>query len=181
MTTCGCPKNEVGDIRCHVCGEYVNKRCWACKTPRGEGPCPNPAPPRTGRVIFVPHLPDVEAPTAADLSAGLDNTSFLQPEDPLAEFLLDRIAEDELEVGPADPDEGAGPNGIGWAEVGALSEVLMVRPSRVLAECEAKQKIVSLHMRECGIDPECGHLEKDGWCMTMYYLASVYAGPKRSS
>lgn len=39
---CGCPPNEFGDIRCHNCGEYVNKRCWNCGTPRGEGPCPNP-------------------------------------------------------------------------------------------------------------------------------------------
>ncbi|WP_436702429.1 DUF6221 family protein [Nocardioides sp. BYT-33-1] len=62
----------------------------------------------------------------------------------ITEFLLARIAEDELEVGPADPDEGAGPNGIGWAEVGALSEVLMARPSRMLAECEAKRRIVEL-------------------------------------
>lgn len=70
----------------------------------------------------------------------------------LTEFLLDRIAEDELEVGPADPDEGAGPNGIGWAEVGALSEVLMVRPSRVLAECEAKRRIVE-EVREISAEP----------------------------
>lgn len=39
---CGCPTNEIGDIRCHVCGERVNVRCWKCHTPRGEGPCPNP-------------------------------------------------------------------------------------------------------------------------------------------
>lgn len=62
----------------------------------------------------------------------------------ITEFLLARIAEDEIEVGPADPDESAGPNGIGWAEVGALSEVLMARPSRVLAECEVKRQIVAL-------------------------------------
>ena len=27
--TCACPTNEAGDIRCHNCGEYVNRRCWA--------------------------------------------------------------------------------------------------------------------------------------------------------
>lgn len=39
---CGCPTNEAGDIRCHVCRERVNVRCWNCRTPRGDGPCPNP-------------------------------------------------------------------------------------------------------------------------------------------
>lgn len=43
-TRCGCPVNEAGDIRCHRCGERVNVTCWNCRTPRGEGPCPNPAP-----------------------------------------------------------------------------------------------------------------------------------------
>ena len=37
---CACPTNEAGDIRCHNCGERVNKRCWKCDTPRGAGPCP---------------------------------------------------------------------------------------------------------------------------------------------
>lgn len=40
---CRCPTNEVGDIRCHNCGERVNKRCWKCGTPRGAGPCPTDA------------------------------------------------------------------------------------------------------------------------------------------
>lgn len=40
--TCGCPTNEAGDIRCHRCGEYVNRRCWNCGTPRGGEKCPNP-------------------------------------------------------------------------------------------------------------------------------------------
>jgi hypothetical protein len=40
---CGCPVNVAGDIRCHKCGEYVNVRCWNCKTPRGEGECPTRA------------------------------------------------------------------------------------------------------------------------------------------
>lgn len=53
---CGCPVNGAGDIRCHVCQERVNKRCWNCRTPRGEGPCPNPKRPRrahTGDFIQV--------------------------------------------------------------------------------------------------------------------------------
>lgn len=92
----------------------------------------------------------------------------------LTEFLLDRIAEDELEVGPAGPDEGAGPNGIGWAEVGALSEVLMARPSRVVAECEAKRRIV-----ETLIDMEPVEAERRDQVVTLRWacglLASVYA------
>ncbi len=42
--TCGCPTLSNGDARCHICGEYVNKKCWNCRTPRGDGPCPNPIP-----------------------------------------------------------------------------------------------------------------------------------------
>ncbi len=38
---CGCEPNEFGDIRCHVCGERVNRSCWNCGTPRGGGSCPN--------------------------------------------------------------------------------------------------------------------------------------------
>jgi hypothetical protein len=40
--TCGCERNEVGDICCHVCGQRVNVKCWNCGTIRAEGPCPNP-------------------------------------------------------------------------------------------------------------------------------------------
>jgi len=65
----------------------------------------------------------------------------------LTEFLLARITEDEAEVGHVEKgswaDEGAGPNGVGWADVGANNDVLMARPSRVLAECEAKRRIVA--------------------------------------
>lgn len=39
---CGCPVNAAGDSPCHRCGEYVNVRCWNCKTPRGVGTCPHP-------------------------------------------------------------------------------------------------------------------------------------------
>ncbi len=42
LTACGCPTNYCGDIPCRNCGEMVNKRCWACGTERGAGPCPNP-------------------------------------------------------------------------------------------------------------------------------------------
>jgi hypothetical protein len=64
----------------------------------------------------------------------------------LTEFLLARIDEDEAEIGPPfGRDEKAGPNGIGWAEVRAISEVLMSGQARALAECEAKRRIVALH------------------------------------
>lgn len=68
----------------------------------------------------------------------------------VAVFLLARIAEDEEEVGWVYPDyrdEAAGPNGIGWAEVGAISEVLMTSVARVLADCAAKRAIVENHLR----------------------------------
>lgn len=53
-TACGCPPHSSGngDIRCHNCGEYVNKQCWKCKTPRGEGVCPNPVTTSVGK--FAP-------------------------------------------------------------------------------------------------------------------------------
>lgn len=43
-TFCGCRPHSSGngDVPCHVCGQYVNVRCWNCRTPRGEGSCPNP-------------------------------------------------------------------------------------------------------------------------------------------
>lgn len=40
---CACRPNVAGDIRCHKCGEYVNVKCWNCKTPRGAGKCPTAA------------------------------------------------------------------------------------------------------------------------------------------
>jgi hypothetical protein len=63
----------------------------------------------------------------------------------LTDFLLARVAEDEAEIGVLGPyqhDDSAGPNGVGWGEVGAISEVLMISHARVLAECEAKRRIV---------------------------------------
>ena len=43
ITQCPCPVNEFGDIRCHGCGQRVNIKCWNCRLPRGEGPCPTTA------------------------------------------------------------------------------------------------------------------------------------------
>ena len=62
----------------------------------------------------------------------------------LTEFLLARIAEDEAEVGTEvyGHDDSAGPNGLGWAEVGALNEVLLMSQRRAHAEAEAKRRIV---------------------------------------
>jgi hypothetical protein len=51
---CNCKPNDCGDIRCHRCLEYVNVRCWNCKTPRGEGPCPS----RRAAVSGTPEKPE---------------------------------------------------------------------------------------------------------------------------
>lgn len=98
----------------------------------------------------------------------------------LTAFLLARLDEDEAEVGAIVRDESAGPNGIGWAEVGAISEVLMVSAARVLAEVAAKRAIVALHGGRAPyfVDPCDAH---DGatmetvTCDTLRHLASVYA------
>lgn len=88
----------------------------------------------------------------------------------LVEFLLARITEDEAEIGaPFGRDEKAGPNGLGWAEVGAISDVLMCGHARALAECQAKRRIVE----DCA---EYEGPETDGlnW-RTLHALAAVYA------
>jgi hypothetical protein len=60
----------------------------------------------------------------------------------LTEFLLARIAEDEAEA----REGGQYDNGpLRWAEVGGISEVLIIGCDRVLAECEAKRRIIEDH------------------------------------
>lgn len=89
----------------------------------------------------------------------------------VTEFLLARIAEDEAEVGglyPGERDENAGPNGIGWADVGAINEVLMTSANRVLAECKAKRHII------WGMTPY-GTLDDINAREIFGILASVYA------
>ena len=109
----------------------------------------------------------------------------------LTEFLLARIAEDEEEIGAEifGHDDSAGPNGIGWAEVGAINEVLLSSHRRALAECEAKRRIVALHREAVDEDAggnrfstgctECGGEgfgETVPWpCPTILYLAAIYA------
>lgn len=87
----------------------------------------------------------------------------------LTEFLLARIAEDEAELGTLMVrDEGAGPNGLGWAEVGAISEVLMTSHARALRECQAKRQIIA---RYDGCD-DCGG--SDDPCAALLAIGSVY-------
>ena len=77
----------------------------------------------------------------------------------IADFILARIAEDEAEVGVLAPglrDESAGPNGVGWAEVGAISEVLMTSVARVRRECEAFRRIVETAQTIDMIESEWG-------------------------
>ena len=108
----------------------------------------------------------------------------------LTVFLLERVAEDMLEVDvlPAGVrDESAGPNGVGWAEVGAISDVLLVSVGRMMAELEAKRDLLVLHRPSPavapGYDPYCvGCWEEGGQdgapsypCKTVRILASVYA------
>lgn len=97
----------------------------------------------------------------------------------LAAFLLARIAEDVAELGVlVGRDEGAGPNGLGWAEVGAISEVLMISHARALAECEAKRQIVEMHSNSTygdrSWDGACDRPDPDG-CPTLIELTAVYA------
>ncbi|HEY9250569.1 MAG TPA: DUF6221 family protein [Rariglobus sp.] len=101
----------------------------------------------------------------------------------ITEFLLARIAEDEVEIGPGE-DYDIPPNGIGWGEVGAISEVLMVSQQRARAECQAKRAIVADALDV--VDPEPGEdpyaeidTLDDGqvWAFSaaLHHLAAVYA------
>jgi len=110
----------------------------------------------------------------------------------ITEFLLARIAQDEAAAQSA---MGAGATwvtaadtaaGIAGADAGLL--ILVHNPVRVLAECEAKRRIVELHavyphpqvmvygtIRPCS---ECGSVDDSPveWpCRTLLALASVYA------
>lgn len=99
----------------------------------------------------------------------------------LAEFLLARIAEDE-----AAARESASVlliintercNRIGSDEHRTYLHFDRHGPTRVLAECEAKRRIVAVHYILDG-DPEpfCWNCDEDVWpCKTMAALAQVYA------
>ena len=97
----------------------------------------------------------------------------------LTEFLLARIAEDGEEIGAwTHRDEGAGPNGLGWAEVGAISEVLMISHGRMLRECEAKRRVVDVHSPD-HLEPDicatCSSHAEGYPCRTLLFLALPYA------
>ena len=88
----------------------------------------------------------------------------------LTEFLLARIAEDETSAMRARPLQDYEPSGM-WGI------------DRVLAECEAKRRIVTLHgdAHECSTFDHHGEVDNCTWCLdaedcsTMLLLASVYA------
>jgi hypothetical protein len=102
----------------------------------------------------------------------------------LTAFLLARLAEDENEIGPhwieERRDEGAGPNGIGWADVGGISDVLMSSQHRALREVQAKRFIVGEHggRDPWRVDPCDAHdpvTMATVPCDTLKALAAVYA------
>lgn len=105
----------------------------------------------------------------------------------LTDFLLARIAEDEAEIGaPFGRDEKVGPNGVGWAEVGAINDVLMCGQARALAECKAKRRIVELHRWESDLDDgteppiefntDCFECRQAPPCPTLRALVLPYNG-----
>ena len=105
----------------------------------------------------------------------------------LVEFLLARIAEDE------DAARRAGaviPPGDGWYRVPQLAiadpefaewfgraylHIAGQNPARVLAECEAKRRIISLHRQYEWPSCDGGDAHGPENCETLRILASVYA------
>lgn len=90
----------------------------------------------------------------------------------LTEFLLARIAEDE------DPERLCE----SWHSQGAFG---CSACDRVLAECEAKRRIVELHADDQNVCASCDDLSNPylfdgsltGWpCPTLRALAAIYAG-----
>lgn len=115
----------------------------------------------------------------------------------LTEFLLARIAEDEAVARAATPGPWGDPADVGYGDFGwhvdgcpagetedseqgmADAEYLAYNhPARVLAECEAKRRIVEWHRYDLGSDPCDAH---DGAtfqtvdCGTLLALALPYA------
>lgn len=60
----------------------------------------------------------------------------------LAEFLLARIAEDEAVAREGGQWDGG--MEIAWRDVGGINESLIIGTDRVLAECEAKRRLIDL-------------------------------------
>lgn len=86
----------------------------------------------------------------------------------LTAFLLARIAEDETvarEGAACDDDDHAGiwSGDIGWDDL----PVMTIHSARVLAECDAKRRIVNLDEMDGGAD--------DGHVHALRCLATIYA------
>lgn len=100
----------------------------------------------------------------------------------ITEFLNARLDEDEAAVGFKYADMDGAPgwmgvdvplNGIESGDVGAISDVLMISPRRVLSDVEAKRRIIEMTPVVYGLnDPtaEAHHM------LVLAHLASVYAG-----
>jgi len=93
----------------------------------------------------------------------------------LTEFLLARIARDEDEARHARPHSG------GSVYANDVHGRLLVQPARVLAECEAKRRIVESHRWdeewENGVRfaSDCEDCWQSPPCRTLRALAAVYA------
>ncbi len=95
----------------------------------------------------------------------------------ITDFLLARIAEDEETARlEDDPRQMNSPEcGIDWYEFErGMGEVIRVSPARILAECEAKRRIVEA-ARE--YSPELQYGDNGEWAfdLTLRALAAVYA------
>jgi hypothetical protein len=91
----------------------------------------------------------------------------------LTEFLLARIAEDEADA------EDAKRQGISYLGDPLQDWMVEVYAPRMLAECEAKRRIVERFEDLIGDRPPVSPLDEDGWVLvaweTLYDLASMYA------
>jgi len=95
----------------------------------------------------------------------------------LTEFLTDRIAEDEAEAHVFDWAE---PGEYEASDVEASGEYVTIymAPSRLLAECEAKRRIIEVHLSGDAWCDHCSGGEHRGnpdACPTLRLLALPYA------
>jgi hypothetical protein len=118
----------------------------------------------------------------------------------ISDFLLARIAEDEATAKAAAAGEALltslrSIKASAWVPDGEITHIVRWDPARVLAECEAKRRLVELHAiqverdRQSPFDPATGaersewavdlYCDVCGWvsvaCDTLHALASVYA------
>lgn len=129
------------------------------------GACDVCGAPRTSAIVPTadgkkPHAVGLQC--SVEPSHGPDITTLT-----LADFLLARIAEDEAWVTRSDCECGDQ-----WPQLPSC-------PDRVLADCEAKRRIVERLSRVIGNEPPTSTLDEDGWELlaweTLFALASVYA------